>query len=160
MRKRSPSRGGAHLADELTKLLQIRDPSTLATVIVESVTGSGASRLSGVVACDLRPNGIFLILDEVITGFDRLGAAFGVNAFGVHPPIAHSIVQRDQVLSGSPAIRPGDLRAVSMITGSGVVAFLHRKMFGAWALCGPEQSRACQYSYIECRPALFLYRPI
>jgi beta-alanine--pyruvate transaminase len=32
---------GAHFADELTKLLQIHDPSTIAAVIVEPVTGSG-----------------------------------------------------------------------------------------------------------------------
>ena len=40
MRKRSPSRRGAQLADELTKLQQIHDPFDSA-VLVESVIGSG-----------------------------------------------------------------------------------------------------------------------
>jgi beta-alanine--pyruvate transaminase len=83
---------GAHLADELTKLLQIHDPSTIAAVIIEPVTGSGGvlpppvgylERLRSI--CD--QNGILLIFDEVITGFGRLGAAFGANAFGVTPDL-------------------------------------------------------------------------
>jgi beta-alanine--pyruvate transaminase len=83
---------GAHLADELTKLLQIHDPSTIAAVIVEPVTGSGGvlpppvgylERLRTI--CD--QHGILLIFDEVITGFGRLGAAFGANAFGVTPDL-------------------------------------------------------------------------
>jgi beta-alanine--pyruvate transaminase len=83
---------GAHLADELTKLLQIHDPSTIAAVIVEPVTGSGGvlpppvgylERLRSI--CD--QHGILLIFDEVITGFGRLGAAFGANAFGVTPDL-------------------------------------------------------------------------
>jgi len=83
---------GAHLADELTKLLQVHDPSTVAAVIVEPVTGSGGvlpppvgylERLRKI--CD--QHGILLIFDEVITGFGRLGAAFGANAFGVTPDL-------------------------------------------------------------------------
>jgi beta-alanine--pyruvate transaminase len=83
---------GAHLADELTKLLRIHDPSTVAAVIVEPVTGSGGvlpppvgylERLRTI--CD--QHGILLIFDEVITGFGRLGAAFGANAFGVTPDL-------------------------------------------------------------------------
>src|SRR5208283_285439 len=35
--------------------------------------------------CD--QHGILLIFDEVITGFGRLGAAFGANAFGVTPDL-------------------------------------------------------------------------
>jgi beta-alanine--pyruvate transaminase len=83
---------GAHLADELAKLLQVHDPSTIAAVIVEPVTGSGGvlpppvgylERLRNI--CD--QHGILLIFDEVITGFGRLGAAFGANAFGVTPDL-------------------------------------------------------------------------
>jgi beta-alanine--pyruvate transaminase len=83
---------GAHLADELTTLLQIHDPSTVAAVIVEPVTGSGGvlpppigylERLRTI--CDR--HGILLIFDEVITGFGRLGAAFGAEAFGVTPDL-------------------------------------------------------------------------
>ena len=83
---------GAHLADELTTLLQIHDPSTVAAVIVEPVTGSGGvfpppvgylERLRSI--CDR--HGILLIFDEVITGFGRLGTAFGAEAFGVTPDL-------------------------------------------------------------------------
>jgi beta-alanine--pyruvate transaminase len=83
---------GAHLADELMTLLQIHDPSTIAAVIVEPVTGSGGvlpppvgylEQLRAI--CDR--HGILLIFDEVITGFGRLGAAFGAEAFSVTPDL-------------------------------------------------------------------------
>jgi beta-alanine--pyruvate transaminase len=83
---------GAHLADELTTLLQIHDPSTVAAVIVEPVIGSGGvlpppvgylEQLRAI--CDR--HGILLIFDEVITGFGRLGAAFGAEVFGVTPDL-------------------------------------------------------------------------
>jgi beta-alanine--pyruvate transaminase len=83
---------GKHLADELEKLLSIHDPSTVAALIVEPVTGSGGvfpppvgylERLRDI--CDR--HGILLIFDEVITGFGRVGAAFAANAFGVTPDL-------------------------------------------------------------------------
>ena len=83
---------GAHLADELDRLLQIHDPSTVAAVIVEPVTGSGGvlpppvgylEKLRAI--CDR--HGILLIFDEVITGFGRIGAPFAATAFGVTPDI-------------------------------------------------------------------------
>ncbi|MCC7273450.1 MAG: aspartate aminotransferase family protein [Alphaproteobacteria bacterium] len=83
---------GAHLADELEDLCQIHDPSTIAAVIVEPVTGSGGvlpppvgylERLRRI--CDR--HGILLIFDEVITGFGRLGTAFGAELLGVQPDI-------------------------------------------------------------------------
>ena len=70
----------------------MHDPSTVAAVIVEPVTGSGGvlpppvgylERLRKI--CN--QHGILLIFDEVITGFGRLGAAFGANAFGVTPDL-------------------------------------------------------------------------
>jgi beta-alanine--pyruvate transaminase len=81
---------GAHLADELERLVALHDASTVAAVIVEPMQGSG-----GVIAppvgylerlrkiCDR--HGILLIFDEVITGFGRLGEAFGAQRFGVTP---------------------------------------------------------------------------
>ena len=79
---------GAHLADELEKLVALHDASTIAAVIVEPVAGS-----TGVIVppkgyleklraiCDR--HGILLILDEVITGFGRLGRAFAAERFGI-----------------------------------------------------------------------------
>jgi len=83
---------GAHLADELTGLLQIHDPSTVAAVIVEPVTGSGGVLPPPVgyleqLRAICNRHGILLIFDEVITGFGRLGAAFGAEAFGVTPDL-------------------------------------------------------------------------
>ncbi len=81
---------GAHLADELERLVALHDASTIAAVIVEPIAGSNGvlvppkgylQRLRQI--CD--KYGILLIFDEVITGFGRTGAAFAADAFGVLP---------------------------------------------------------------------------
>jgi len=81
---------GAHLADDLVRLVQLHDASTIAAVIIEPVAGSTGvlippagylRRLREI--CD--EYGILLIFDEVITGFGRLGRAFGSDYFGVVP---------------------------------------------------------------------------
>ncbi len=81
---------GAHLADELERLVALHDASTIAAVIVEPVAGSTGVLIPprGYLA-RLRElctrHGILLIFDEVITGFGRLGAPFGASYFGVTP---------------------------------------------------------------------------
>jgi beta-alanine--pyruvate transaminase len=81
---------GAHLADDLERLVALHDGSTIAAVIVEPVAGSGGvvlpprgylQRLRSI--CD--KHGILLIFDEVITGFGRLGTPFGAQYFDVLP---------------------------------------------------------------------------
>jgi beta-alanine--pyruvate transaminase len=81
---------GAHLADELERLVALHDASTIAAVIVEPVAGSTGvlpppkgylQRLRAI--CD--KYGILLIFDEVITGFGRLGYAFAAERYGVVP---------------------------------------------------------------------------
>ncbi len=83
---------GAHLADELERLVTLHDASTIAAVIVEPVAGSTGvlippqgylQRLREI--CDR--HGILLIFDEVITGFGRLGTAFAADYFGVTPDL-------------------------------------------------------------------------
>ncbi len=83
---------GAHLADELDRLVALHDASTIAAVIVEPVAGSTAvlpppkgylQRLRAI--CD--KHGILLIFDEVITGYGRLGAAFAAERYGVIPDL-------------------------------------------------------------------------
>ena len=83
---------GAHLADDLERLVTLHDASTIAAVIVEPISGSAGvvlppegylQRLRSI--CD--KHGILLIFDEVITGFGRLGSAFGSQYFGVVPDI-------------------------------------------------------------------------
>ncbi|MCY7277399.1 MAG: aspartate aminotransferase family protein [Phormidesmis sp. CAN_BIN44] len=83
---------GAHLADELERLVTLHDASTIAAVIVEPVAGSTGvlvppkgylERLRSI--CDR--HGILLIFDEVITGFGRLGTGFATDYFGVIPDL-------------------------------------------------------------------------
>lgn len=86
-----PSWGG-HLADELERIVQLHDPSTIAGVIVEPMQGSAGVIVPPVgylerlrTICDR--HGILLVFDEVITGFGRLGHYFGAGRFGVTPDI-------------------------------------------------------------------------
>lgn len=81
---------GAHLADDLERLVALHDASTIAAVIVEPIAGSVGvilppkgylQRLRAI--CD--KYGILLIFDEVITGFGRLGAPFAAQYFDVLP---------------------------------------------------------------------------
>ena len=81
---------GAHLADELGKLIAQRGADTIAAVIVEPMQGSAGvivpprgylERLREICT----RNGILLIFDEVITGFGRVGANFGAQRLGVTP---------------------------------------------------------------------------
>lgn len=87
---RHQPRWGAHLADELERIVKLHDASTIAAVIVEPVAGSTGilpppkgylERLRAI--CD--KHGILLIFDEVITGFGRLGAMFAAEHYGVMP---------------------------------------------------------------------------
>ncbi|HYF59951.1 MAG TPA: aspartate aminotransferase family protein [Burkholderiaceae bacterium] len=83
---------GAHLADELERIVALHDPSTIAAVIVEPVAGSTGVLIPPVGYLQrLREitskHGILLIFDEVITGFGRLGSPFAVQHFGVTPDL-------------------------------------------------------------------------
>jgi beta-alanine--pyruvate transaminase len=94
LEKNAFSRGqpewGAHLADELERLVALHDPSTIAAVIVEPMAGSTGvlippkgylQRLREITS----RHGILLVFDEVITAFGRLGTAFASDFFGVEP---------------------------------------------------------------------------
>ncbi len=83
---------GAWLADDLERLCQLHDPSTIAAVIVEPIAGSAGvimppkgylERLREI----SRKHGILMILDEVITGFGRMGKPFASNYFDVDADI-------------------------------------------------------------------------
>ena len=83
---------GAHLADELERLVALHDASTIAAVIVEPVAGSCGVIIPPVGYLKrLRElctkHGILLIFDEVITGFGRLGTAFAADYFEVQPDL-------------------------------------------------------------------------
>ena len=83
---------GAHLAEELERIIALHDASTIAAVIVEPMSGSAGvlvppqgylERLRAICS----RHGLLLIFDEVITGFGRLGAATASDYFGVRPDI-------------------------------------------------------------------------
>jgi beta-alanine--pyruvate transaminase len=83
---------GAELADDLERLCALHDPSTIAAVIVEPVSGSAGvlipprgylQRLREICT----KHGILLIFDEVITGFGRIGKPFGSQKLGVLPDL-------------------------------------------------------------------------
>jgi len=83
---------GAELADDLERLCQLHDPSTIAAVIIEPVACSAGvyvppvgylQRLREI--CD--KHGILLIFDEVINAWGRLGKPFAADYFGVMPDL-------------------------------------------------------------------------
>ena len=105
---------GAHLADDLERIVALHDASNIAAVIVEPVAGS-----TGVLVppkgylqklrkiCD--EHGILLIFDEVISGFGRLGASFATEYFGVMPDmmVVAKGITNGTVPMGAVFVRPG-----------------------------------------------------
>ncbi len=89
---RGQPRWGAHLADDLERLVALHDASTIAAVIVEPMAGSTGVLMPPVGYLERLRDictkyGILLIFDEVITGFGRLGTPFAVDRFGVQPDL-------------------------------------------------------------------------
>src|SRR5258706_6723662 len=83
---------GAHLAEELERIVALHDASTIAAVVVEPMQGSAGvivppqgylERLREICS----KHGILLIFDEVITGFGRMGEWFGAQAYRVTPDL-------------------------------------------------------------------------
>ncbi|MDI9635207.1 aspartate aminotransferase family protein [Geitlerinema splendidum] len=122
---------GAHLADELERLVMLHDPSTIAAVIVEPVAGSTGVLLPPVgylerlrQICDRY--GILLIFDEVITGFGRLGTSFATEYFGVMPDLmtAAKGLTNGTVPMGAVFARPGIYQAF-MDAPENAIEFFH-----------------------------------
>ena len=109
---------GAELAEDLERLVQLHDASTIAAVIIEPISGSAGvvlppegylKRMREI--CD--KHGILLIFDEVITGFGRVGKAFAAQRFGVTPgPDDHGQGpdQRQRADGRGVRVRPGPRR--------------------------------------------------
>jgi len=85
-------KSGVELANSLNDLIALHDASNIAAVIVEPMAGSAGvipppkgylQKLREICTA----NNILLIFDEVITGFGRMGANTGAEAFGVTPDI-------------------------------------------------------------------------
>jgi beta-alanine--pyruvate transaminase len=116
--KQAFSRGepewGAHLADDLERIVALHDASTIAAVIVEPVASSTGvlippkgylKRLREI--CDR--HGILLIFDEVITGFGRLGSSFAAEHFDVLPDMITTAkgITNGTVPMGATFVRKG-----------------------------------------------------
>jgi beta-alanine--pyruvate transaminase len=83
---------GADLADDLARICTMVGGDNIAAVFVEPTAGSFGclpppkgylEKLRAI--CD--QHGILLVFDEVITGWGRMGAPFGAQAFGVTPDL-------------------------------------------------------------------------
>lgn len=83
---------GAHLADELERIVALHGAETIAACIVEPMAGSTGvlmppkgylEKLRAICT----KHGIILIFDEVITGFGRLGSSFAAEHFNVMPDL-------------------------------------------------------------------------
>lgn len=80
------------LVQELEATLLREDPDTIAAFIAEPVQGAGGVIIPPPdywprVQALLRRHEILLIADEVITGFGRLGKAFGTQVYGLQPDL-------------------------------------------------------------------------
>jgi beta-alanine--pyruvate transaminase len=87
---RGQPKWGAHLADDLERIVTLHGAETIAAVIVEPMAGSTGVLIPPVgylerlrEICD--KHGILLIFDEVITAFGRIGGATAAGTLGVTP---------------------------------------------------------------------------
>lgn len=127
-----PEAGGERLADALSAIVALHDPSAVAAVVVEPVSGSAGvlpppkgylQKLRAI--CD--QHGILLIFDEVITAFGRLGEKTASEFFGVTPDM---ITFAKGATSGSAPLGGvmvrEDIRKTFMDAASGVeIDFFH-----------------------------------
>lgn len=124
---------GAHLAEELERIVALHDASNIAAVIVEPVAGS-----TGVLVPPkgylqkLREictkHGILLIFDEVITGFGRLGESFASEYFGVQPDLFTTAkgITNATVPMGAVFVRDGIYDAfMNAATEPNAIEFFH-----------------------------------
>jgi beta-alanine--pyruvate transaminase len=123
---------GADLADDLQRYCNMLGGENIAAVFVEPTAGSFGclpppkgylNRLRKI--CD--ENGILLVFDEVITGWGRMGAPFGAQAFGVTPDLltmAKAITNGAQPL-GAIAARQGIYDAITDAGPKQGIEFFH-----------------------------------
>ena len=83
---------GAHLANDLERIIALHDASTIAAVIIEPISGSAGVILPPVgylqkIREICTKHDILLIFDEVITGFGRIGSPFAAQQFEVTPDL-------------------------------------------------------------------------
>jgi len=99
----------AHCAAELEALIQREGPDTIAAFIGEPVLGTGGivpppAGYWAAIQAVLRKHDILLVVDEVVTGFGRLGTMFGSDHYGIEADIitiAKGLTSAYAPLSGS-----------------------------------------------------------
>ncbi|HEX4943397.1 MAG TPA: aspartate aminotransferase family protein [Usitatibacteraceae bacterium] len=131
---------GAHFADELERLVQLHDASTIAAVIVEPMAGSTGvlippkgylKRLREIT----KKHGILLIFDEVITAFGRLGGAFSSDVYGVVPDMitfAKGITSGSVPMGG--VIASSEVHDAFMVGPPGAIELFHGYTYSAHVL--------------------------
>lgn len=131
---------GAHLADDLLRLIALHDPSTIAAVIVEPLAGSTGVLVPPVGYLErlrdiTRQHGILLIFDEVITAFGRLGKATASERFGVTPDIITLAkgISNATVPAGAVAVRRPLHDTIIDATADGI-EFFHGYTYSAHPL--------------------------
>jgi beta-alanine--pyruvate transaminase len=123
---------GAHLADELERIVALHDASNIAAVIVEPLAGS-----TGVL---VPPQGylqklreictkheILLIFDEVISGFGRMGEPFAAQHFGVVPDLmcVAKAINNATVPMGAVFASRNIYHTVTGTAADGAIEFFH-----------------------------------
>jgi beta-alanine--pyruvate transaminase len=129
---------GADLADDLLRMCQLYGGENIAACFVEPTAGSFGclpppkgylNRLRQI--CD--DNGILLVFDEVITGWGRMGANFGAQAFGVTPDLllmAKAITNGAQPM-GAVAAKQGIYDAITDAGPKQGIEFFHGYTYSA-----------------------------
>ena len=129
---------GADLADDLQRICALVGGDNIAAVFVEPTAGSFGclpppkgylNRIREI--CD--QHGILLVFDEVITGWGRMGANFGAQAFGVTPDImtmAKAITNGAQPM-GAVAARQHVYDAITEAGPAKGIEFFHGYTYSA-----------------------------
>jgi adenosylmethionine-8-amino-7-oxononanoate aminotransferase len=83
----------SELADELDRAITSAGPGTVAAFVAEPIVGATLGAVEPpagywpAIADVCRRHGVLLIADEVMTGFGRTGAWFGMDHYGVRPDL-------------------------------------------------------------------------
>ncbi|MDE1948455.1 MAG: aminotransferase class III-fold pyridoxal phosphate-dependent enzyme [Burkholderiales bacterium] len=129
---------GADLAEDLLRFCNLYGGENIAAVFVEPTAGSFGclpppkgylNRLREI--CDQQ--GILLVFDEVITGWGRMGANFGAQAFGVTPDLmtmAKALTNGAQPM-GAVAVRQGIYDDIMNAGPANGVEFFHGYTYSA-----------------------------
>ncbi|MBK8321285.1 MAG: aspartate aminotransferase family protein [Betaproteobacteria bacterium] len=131
---------GAHLADELERLVALHDASTIAAVIVEPMAGSTGVLMPPVGYLKrlreiTKKHGILLIFDEVITAFGRLGGATAAQVYDVQPDMitfAKGVTSGTVPMGGVIASR--EIHDAFMVGPPGAIELFHGYTYSAHVL--------------------------